>query len=278
MGNIVWLASYPKSGNTWLRIFLANLIADRDEPVPLDELWRYCDDEARPEFFTAAAGRASTDLSLDEICALRGQVHAAIAARARGTALVKTHNYAGAYDGHPLHNAAVTAGAIYVVRNPLDVVVSMSHHFDLSIDEAIDRLGSDLVATANDALFVSQVLGSWSMHVDSWRNLKLERLLVLRYEDLLEHPAKHFARAARLVGLGHDRARVDRAVRRAAFDVVAGLERTGGFAEASKRSGRFFRAGTARQWREALSRDQVTRIVTAHRVQMARFRYLPAGC
>jgi hypothetical protein len=277
VGNIVWLASYPKSGNTWLRIFLANMVADRDEPVPLNELSRYCEDESLPELFSAAAGRPSTGLSLDEICALRPQVHAGIAARARGTVLVKTHNFAGAYDGHPLHNPAVTAGAIYVVRNPLDVVVSMSHHFGLSADEAIERLGSDRAATGNDDLFVSQVLGSWSMHVNSWVNSGIARLLVLRYEDLLERPAKNFARVARLLGVGDKRARIARAVRLAGFESAAGMELAGGFVEASPKSVRFFRAGTAGQWRAVLNRDQVTRIVTAHRAQMARFAYLPAG-
>ncbi len=147
MGNIVWLASYPKSGNTWLRAFLANLVAGGDAPVPLADLPQYCDDEARPEFFTAAAGRPSTTLSFDEICALRPRVHAAIAARSPGTRLVKTHNCAGFVERHPLHAAAVTAGAIYVVRDPRDVAVSLSHHFGLELDAAIERLGDDRVAT-----------------------------------------------------------------------------------------------------------------------------------
>src|ERR1700752_534070 len=136
MGNIVWLASYPKSGNTWIRAFLANLVANRSDPVPLNDLPRYCEDEARPELFTIIAGKPSIELSLDEIIAARPQVHALIAADARGSRFVKSHNFAGQMGGHPLHNASVTAGAIYVVRNPLDVAVSMTHHFGLTLDEA----------------------------------------------------------------------------------------------------------------------------------------------
>ena len=277
MGNIVWLASYPKSGNTWLRAFLANLVADRSTPVPLDELARYADDEASPERFSALAGRPSEGLDLSEIAALRPQVHALIARDARGTRFVKTHNMAGSFDGHPLHDMAVTAGAIYVVRNPLDVAVSMTHHFGLSLDEAIERLGDANVATANDALFVTQILGSWSMHVKGWVDLASERVLVLRYEDLLARPGKQFARVARLVGLGTDRARIERAVARAGFGELAALERRHGFREASATAGCFFRRGRANEWREALSREQVARVVGAHREQMARFGYVPAG-
>lgn len=56
MGNIVCLASYPKSGNTWLRAFLANLVANRSAPVPLKELSAYAEDEANPDLFGELAG------------------------------------------------------------------------------------------------------------------------------------------------------------------------------------------------------------------------------
>ena len=277
MGNIVWLASYPKSGNTWMRAFLANLIANRSDPVPLDELARYCEDEARPEFFSALAGRPSTELTLDQIIALRPQVHAAIAANARGTRFVKTHNYAGTLDGHPMHNPAVTAGAIYIVRNPLDVAVSMTHHFGITLDEAIERLANPLVATANDAMFVTQLLGTWSFHVKSWADLASDRVLALRYEDLVEKPAKQFAKVAKLVGIGQDRARIERAVRHSGFGMLSSLEKRHGFIEVSDKAPRFFRAGKMNQWREAMSREQVQRVIDAHREQMQRFAYVPAG-
>jgi hypothetical protein len=277
MGNIVWLASYPKSGNTWLRVFLANLIAGGPEPVPLADLPLYCEDEARPELFAAVAGRPSTELDVEAIAAVRPQVHALIAARARGTRLVKTHNRAGVFDGHPLHNMQVTAGALYVVRNPLDVAVSMTHHFGLDLDAAIERLGNERVATANSELFVSQILGSWSQHVGSWADIASDRVIVLRYEDLLAKPGKQFVKAARLLGYGQDRARIERAIRHSAFEQLASMERRHGFVEASDKGTRFFRKGRMNQWREVLSGAQVQRIVEDHREQMARFRYLPPG-
>ena len=276
MGNLFWLASYPKSGNTWLRAFLANLAADRSTPLPLSELPQWCEDEARPEPFAAIAGRPSTELSISELCALRPRVQAALAARSARTLFVKTHNFAGSYDGHPLHNPEVTAGAVYVVRNPLDVAISVAHHFGTDLDTSIERLGSDQTGTLNDALFVGQVLGSWSTHVASWADQAGERLLVLRYEDLLEKPAKTFGKVARLLGV-QDRGRVERAIRHASFGTLATMEQRDGFVEASDKGTRFFRAGRANQWRDRLSRAQVERVVEAHRTQMARFRYVPPG-
>lgn len=277
MGNIVWLASYPKSGNTWLRAFLANLIANRTSPVPLAELPRYADQDARPELFAAIAGRSSIEMDFGELCALRPQVHAAIAAGAPKTVFVKTHSMAGVRDGVALLNPDVSAGAICVVRNPLDVAISMSHHFGIGLDAAIDYLGNDDAATENSELFVSEFLGSWSTHVRSWADLEGPRILVLRYEDLIEKPTKGFGKIARFVALDADRGRVERAIRHASFGSLSGLEKRDGFAEVPIKGKHFFRAGRVNQWREALTRAQIVRIIERHRDQMARFRYVPSG-
>lgn len=276
MGNIVWLASYPKSGNTWLRAFLANLIANRPTPVPLAELPNYGRLEAEPELYSRIAGRPSTELDFTELCALRPHVHAAIAAAAAKTVFVKTHSMAGAMDGVPLLTPQVSAGSIYVVRNPLDVAISMSHHFGIDQDAAIDYLNNEKSATENSEMFVTEFLGSWSQHVKSWADMESERILILRYEDLLEKPAKWFGKVARMIGT-EDRARIERAIRHSDFRALAEMEKRDGFVEVPIKGKRFFRAGRSNQWREKLSRDQVARIIAAHREQMQRFGYVPGG-
>lgn len=277
MGNLLWLASYPKSGNTWLRAFLANLVANRPSPLPLSELPQYCDDEARADPYTAMAGRPSTELDIEALCALRPAVQAQLAGRATGTLFVKTHNYWGGFGAYPLHNPAVTVGGIYVARNPLDVVVSMTHHFGLSLDAAIEFLGNDDTATENEPRWVSQLLGSWSTHVASWAGIDHPNFLLVRYEDLLEKPGKTFAKVAKLVGVT-DRSRIERAMAHASFATLSKIERRDGFIEASEKTdARFFRVGRAQQWRQVLSREQILRVIDRHREQMARFRYLPAG-
>jgi hypothetical protein len=115
------------------------------------------------------------------------------------------------------------------------------------------------------------------MHVKSWADLAGARVVVLRYEDLLAQPAKQFAKAARLLDLGQDRARIARAVRHADFRRLASMERKHGFVEARDSASRFFRQGKMNQWRDVLSREQVGRVVAAQREQMARFGYLPPG-
>lgn len=277
MGNIVWLASYPKSGNTWLRAFLANLVANRPQPVALAELPNYGAMEADPALYSQVAGRPSTQLDFDQLCSLRPQVHAAIAAAAPKTVFVKTHSMGGAVNGVPLHTPAVTAGAIYIVRNPLDVVVSMSSHFAITVNAAIDYLGDERAVTENNELFTTEFLGAWSRHVKSWADLESPRILVIRYEDLLAKPTKWFGKVARLVGLHADRNAVERAIQHADFRSLSGMEKRGGFVEVPIKGKRFFRVGRSNQWREALTWNQITRVIADHREQMQRFGYLPVG-
>jgi hypothetical protein len=277
MGNIVWLASYPKSGNTWIRAFIANLMANRPAPLPLAELPAYGRLEADPDVYSHVAGRPSSELSFDELCALRPQVHAVIAAAAPKTVFVKTHSMAAVHNGVALITPQITAGAICVVRNPLDVVISMANHFAITIDEAIEYLGNERAATTNSDLFVSEFLGAWSQHVKSWADMEGPRVLLLRYEDLLEKPVKGFGKIARLIGLDNDRDRVERAIAHASFASLSAMEKRDGFVEVPIKGKRFFRSGRANQWREALTHEQVVRIITDHHEQMQRFRYVPGG-
>jgi hypothetical protein len=277
MGNIVWLASYPKSGNTWLRAFLANLLADARAPLAFDAWLQYAVDEANPERFSRISGLPSTQLDISALCRLRAGVHVDIAGVARGSVFVKTHNLAGSFDGNPLQNWQVTAGAVYVLRNPLDVCISFAAHFGLSLDDAIARMADPNLATSNDALFVSEIVGSWSQHVLGWTALAARGVLVLRYEDMLDKPLKAFTRVARMVGLGDDRARIQRAIAFSDFRQLRQMERNNGFREAASSDVPFFRSGRAKQWRERLTRAQVTQLIGSHREAMQRFGYLPAG-
>lgn len=277
MGTIVWLASYPKSGNTWMRAFLANLVANRPDPVPLDELRRYCDDESLPERYAGLAGRPASELDFAAAAGLRHRVHAEIAAAHPRSIFVKTHNPAAYPEGDPIHNPHVTAAAIYIVRNPLDVAASVSRHFGLGLDEAIDFMGHEQAGTPNEDLFIGQWLGSWSTHVAGWTNQTFHRSLLLRYEDLLEKPAKAFGKVVKLVTATADPARVERARKHADFRVLAKMESRDGFIERSDKTDRFFRTGAAGGWRQALNREQVQRVIDRHRDEMKRLGYLPAG-
>jgi hypothetical protein len=277
MSSIVWLASYPKSGNTWVRAFIHNYLEDSHEPADINSLDKYFADDSKPYWYERHTDRPLSELSIKEICELRCRVHRDIAASRQGSVIVKTHGYLGEYEGIPLHEMAVTAGAIYVVRNPLDVVLSLADHFGISIDEAIAFMNDPATGSPTDEANVGSVLGSWSGHVESWTGTEGANLHLVRYEDLVDRPAKAFAGIVSFLNLGKNSAGIKKAVRFSSFQTLRNLEAKRGFVEKSPNSKRFFRSGRKNQWPSTLSRDQVAALVDAHREQMSRFRYVPPG-
>jgi len=146
MGNLLWIASYPKSGNTWMRAFIENYLQNSPRPLDINHLLQSSTAESRADRYLAFVGdgKKTTDLTAEEICAIRPLVHADIARHASATVFVKTHNFLGEYKGFPLHNPSMTSGAIYIARNPLDVVISIANYFAYSLDEAIEYLGDQM--------------------------------------------------------------------------------------------------------------------------------------
>ena len=277
MGAIIWLASYPKSGNTWMRSYLHNLLTNAKAPVPIDDLTNFCLGESGAAPYAMLAGKPYETLTDEEVAKLRPRVHQEMTRVSPDSVFVKTHSYMGPWYDMPLHNMDVTAGGIYILRNPLDVVLSLQNHFNIDLDEAIERLGTVGLQTTTGGGHVAEVHSSWSHHVESWTMQPNPQLLVLRYEDMLSNPQAVFGATARFLGLNPSQERLERAIRFSSFKVLKEQEEKGGFRERPKNAkAAFFREGRAEQWREVLTPDQVRRIISDHRVQMERFNYIPA--
>lgn len=279
MGSIIWLASYPKSGNTWLRAFLHNLFRNPDKPLPLNELGGggLTTSEAALPWYRLFDPRDPAEWSQEEVDAMRLKAHEAIATSVAGNIFCKIHGASFVLRGRPTVNQKVSSGAIYVVRNPLDVVLSYADFQGVTLDIAIRVLGTANFELPKDKGNVSEPLGSWSQHVESWTGKPGPGLHVLRYEDMLRKPAEAFGGVARFLGLPVKPERLEKAIRFSSFKVLRGQEDSAGFAERSPAQERFFRSGRSGQWREALTDEQVARIVSDHREQMARFGYIPEG-
>ena len=272
---IIWLASYPKSGNTWVRAFLANYMLDREEPVPIDELVGYSIGDGFVIHYERMTGRKVEEMTEAELHALRPKMHAWLAQSRGQDIFVKTHNLLSQVGGTPLITPAVTAGAVYILRNPLDVAVSYADHYRVELGTAVAALCEANHVVPGTPRALPQYLGSWSQHVRSWVDAPGLSPLVLRYEDLLSRPAETFGALARFLRWPPDQTRLDKAVRFSAFDELAGQEEESGFRELPKgATTRFFRAGRTGAWRDALSDRQTARMIEANGALMRRFGYL----
>lgn len=276
MGKLLWLASYPRSGNTWLRAFLHNLLRNPQEPYDINRLGDLTVVGSHARWYRPFDPRLPSQMTKEEVAQLRPRVQQALTTLRPDTVFVKTHNALVEDRGTPMISPECTAGAIYVLRNPLDVAVSYSVHFGLPLAEAVaamNRPGNQSIA--NQDQFVYEVHGSWSENVLSWTSQDVPSIRIIRYEDMLHRPETTFGEIARFLQLPVSRERLDRAVRNSAFAVLKEQENKAKFAERSAKSEVFFRAGTSGEGRRLLGPELVESLCNAHQAQMARFGYWP---
>ncbi len=275
MPGIIWLASYPKSGNTWMRVFLANLILDAPEPLPLKRIGEICPSEPAETWFRPLVKGKVTDLRPREVAALRTRAQERAVSLNKNVIPMKTHSYLGEDCGHPIISMKATYGAIYIIRDPRDVAISGADHFGISLDDMIAKMADPLATcAAMPGEIVHELQSSWSNHVESWTRWNHPGIFVVRYEDLLAEPLDQFGRVAHRFGISSDRARIARAVEHASFKQLQKQETDQGFVERSLHSEKFFRTGRAGGWREQLTAEQIARIESDHEIQMKRYGYL----
>jgi hypothetical protein len=276
---IMWIVSYPRSGNTWTRLFLnrlSRILSGQAVSPDLNDINELGGWEISSPLYAEMLGKPVTSATWQEIVAVRPRVQSQIAARARSRLFLKTHLALLIVANAPSINLDVTAGAIYVVRNPLDVAVSLAPHYGVTIDEAIEFMAkSDYHSMASEA-GVSEMIGSWSRNVSTWTKKRERIILVVRYEDMLAKPLVTFASIARHAGFRPTPKQLRQAIELSSFQRLRLQEEQDGFPERSRRAtDRFFRAGAVGGWKTHLTDDQVARIIGAHKSEMKRFGYLP---
>lgn len=280
-GGIIWIASYPKSGNTWLRIFLVNLMTDASSPVDINRL-DGIPHAATRHLFDSVTGVSSSDLTPKEVDGLRGAAYGAMAFASQAPLFMKIHDaFRCTSSGQPLIPGQVTEGVIYLVRNPLDLASSYAFHRGTTIDEVIEVMGdSDHALSRPEGGIDHQLpqhLGSWSQHVESWMDAPGLRIQVVRYEDLAARPQEVFGSVATFAGVPHTPESLSRAIGHSTFEEVSRQEADSGYREGSMKAPFFFRSGKVGGWREELSEDQVDRIILDHGQVMRRLAYLSPG-
>jgi len=291
----IWLASYPKSGNTWFRILVANLSAKDGKPADINDL---------PERGGIASARGPFDyltlldsglLTHDEIDNLRPRMYEELARGddddeydkppdAPAVRFVKVHDaYTLTTKGEPLLAGPRGAdAAIVIVRDPRDVAPSIANHNRVDIDKAIALMNDpQAVYCAKpgrmDQQLRQQVPG-WSGHIATWLDQTDIPVHLIRYEDMQADTFATFREALEFSGRPATDEDIRRAVSYAGFAELQQQEEAKGFAEAPRQpGGLFFRRGAAGAWRDELTPEQVARIEAAHAPMMLRLGYESAS-
>lgn len=276
MSGLILLASYPKSGNTWLRLVLDSALRGG---APADINSAPFDSAAARTTIDRMLGLDSTDLREADLAQMRPGLWASAARKDDRPLVLKVHDAWLETPVGPRPFEAESVGAVlHVVRDPRDVAVSFAHHMGIPIDEAINAMADETYSLSAEPdrrrQNLPQYLSSWSRHAESWMDSGLP-LAMTRYEDLLREPLETFSRIFRRAGLEVSGEALSLAVEGARFETLQTQERAAGFVE--NRPGAtapFFRRGEAGGWRDTLTAEQVLRIESHHGPMMRRLGYL----
>jgi hypothetical protein len=276
--NIVWLVSYPKSGNTWFRMFLANYLKNRAGPVSLEEI------ESTPISsnavdFEEVIGLNPFELTTDEVDFYRPDLYRLLSEEAEKTgepSYKKTHDaYTQNKNGEPLFPEEVSKSAVYFVRNPMDVCVSYANHSTKEIPNTLAFLLNEEASVAgNKSGQLRQMLMSWESHIKSWNDQILIPVHFVRYEDMLQKPVETFGGIVLFLELEYQEERLEQAIRHSDFKLMQQMEQENGFKERLQQSRSFFWKGKIGNYREHLSEEQIQRIVEYNYDTMKEFGYI----
>lgn len=279
-GNIIWLASYPKSGNTWLRIFLHYLTNEDVKNKNLNSLWQTAAIDSERKSFDESLGLDSGDLTVKEINYYFPRFNNLKSIRLKESIFVKTHNsYAKNHFGEWILPPSSTKKALYIIRNPLDVCVSYKYHtgnksFDYVIGRMNDKnllIGASKTHQKNQ---IHQILGSWSEHVISWTEKAPVEVKVVRYEDMKLEPLKTFMEISSFLDIEGGRKDVENALEKCKIEKLQTIESEMGFVERPIKSSKFFRKGVIGSWRDDLTMKQAQILIDNNRDLMIRYKYL----
>ena len=290
-----YLASYPKSGNTWCRVFITELrrLAGLDSAEATataqheEHELRLNRDLATGSIVSSRhwlddqLGIDSSDLSWAELDKMRGRAGHQLALYAECLRYHKVHDAFVSPDsgGLPVVPVEGCQGAVVVIRQPADVAVSLSHFFSWPLERCVafllDEKAGLCRSSRRGGQQVRQFMGTWAGHVHSWVDQQEIPVLLLRYEDLLVEPQNQFSRLARFLQLPAEANLVAEAVAVTSFQRLrAKEEQEGGFHERPDGCERFFRSGRSGEGREQLSAEQLMQLEEAFESTLSRFGYL----
>jgi hypothetical protein len=274
MRRINWIASYPKSGNTWVRA-IVDRIVHPERPLDINALGN-----TAPSFsgltqkFVESKDIRLSGSAPGEVRRWWPQVQQQICETSDHEIFLKTHNVAAKFDSGPFPDPGSTASAIYILRDPRDVALSYAYHYKMTLGLAIVALTtSSAFNIKQEQLGLTELLMSWGEHVFGWTSLKSCPLLVLRYEDLLANPTDGVRSIAKFLDKPLAPDQVADIVAATAFEQLKGQEKAKGFKESVRPDG-FFRVGTSGQWREVKDQSVFAPLIDKNARMMRRHGYL----
>jgi len=283
---IIWLASYPKSGNTWVRSFLSTVLYSQDGENEFKHLSKIKQFPVSSQFENFNIDYKNIDqlssnwIKAQQVINLDGKIK-----------LFKTHHVNCKINDKAFTNLDNTLGVIHIVRDPRNVITSIKNHYSLTSIEAAKNFIFDenmlikrpkkLTGVEDDEI-IPTLISSWKTNYFSWKN-KSKNYLLIKYEDLQNSPHETFYSIAnyvsKLMGLKLEKDKIEKAINSNSFDSLKKLEEKGMFREYKHRVDegkkfRFFNLGPRNTWQSILDESIVNEIQAKFSKEMKELNYI----
>ena len=258
---IIWIASYPKSGNTYLRSFISSYYFSKKGKFDFNLLLNILQFPSlkftKKNIFSEDEASQNWIFNQNQFF-LNNKVH-----------FVKTHNSLDEFKGNKFTSNQQTLGAIYIVRDPRNILSSLTHHYSLNYEQAykkiMDENASLLEKSLNNDHSNFTFLGSWSNHYKSWKNTTEFKTLFIKYEDLEDNKYETFKKVVNFINrikskeLKIDEKKLLNSIRSTNFTNLKNKEQNEGFEESVISSNGekkpFFNLGFNNRWQKILPKN-----------------------
>ncbi len=279
---IIWIASYPKSGNTWLRALLASYyftnegsfslsLLDKIDNFPSDKFFKEYNDQ-----FSKVEDTSKYWLKEQEKINKKNKI-----------TFLKTHSAICKINGNSFTNKENSIGAIYIVRDPRNVITSISNHYQISIEDAFQFMKDEKrgIINKNYGRYLGfQAVWSWSINQKTWVENKLFPVLVIKYEDLLKETYNTFRKVIEFINKisnsskTFNKSKGKNSIKNTSFEKLQRMENDHGFAEAMNKKGtnkkiKFFNLGQKNNYKNLLSQDLITKMNEFYKEELIKFNY-----
>ena len=279
---IIWLSSYPKSGNTWLRSLLASYYFSKEGDFNFN-LLKYIDQFPSYDYFknydkTFINPTDTAEFWIEEQKKINSN---------NKVKFFKTHNALCKINNYSFTDSNNTLAAIYIIRDPRNVITSLANHYEIDADQAFEFMTTEqkAITQKKENSYVGFVaLFSWIFHQESWTNNKLFPTLVIRYEDLQNETFLTLKKVIDFIEKqinsknSFNRDKAKKSVQSCDFERLKKLEIKDGFSESpiSKKNNskiNFFKLGTDNDYRKLLTEELISKMNLKFKDEIKRFNY-----
>ena len=278
---IIWLASYPKSGNTILRALLASYLFTNDGIFNFELLKNIHQFPDTSLFKNQGIDVSNDEEVLKNYIKVQEVINKVDQNKIR---LLKTHSTLHDVGGYPFTNLSNTLGVIHIVRDPRNVVNSYANHYQETLEEAAISMTSFKILVGSKEK-ISTHLGSWDSHYNVWKTFnKTNKYLLVKYEDLLQDKKNKmieilkFFHSITSTKFVLDEVKLNNAIETTSFEKMKALEKKIGFPEAVKNKKNepinFFNLGPKNNWDKILPENIKSIIEKSFKKEMEELGYL----